>query len=208
MNRMLIESQYIGTCSYWKLLLNAPEICFDKQEHYVKRSYRNRAHILSANDVLRLSIPLESGKNQHSAMKDVRISYKEDWQSLHWQSLISCYSRSPFFEFYEDRIKPFYIKKYDYLLEFNLDYFNVISSILKRNITVHELDRYYKSEEYHGNDFRNFILPRNARIEYFPEYTQVFNDRMEFKPELCVLDLIFNTGNQSATYLDKIVLKF
>ena len=84
MRNILIESQYIGSCSYWKLLLDADTVVIDKHEHYVKRSYRNRAHILGANGLLRLSIPLESGKHQHAAMHDVRISYNQAWQNLHW----------------------------------------------------------------------------------------------------------------------------
>ena len=58
MNAILIESQYIGSCSYWNLLLKAETIVIDQHEHFVKRSYRNRAHILGANGLLRLSIPL------------------------------------------------------------------------------------------------------------------------------------------------------
>ena len=102
MNSILIESQYIGACSYWNILLKSSAITIDKEEHYTKRSYRNRAHILGANGLLRLSIPLERGKQQHSKMKDVRISYNERWQDLHWQSFTSAYRRSPFFEYYED----------------------------------------------------------------------------------------------------------
>ena len=79
MNKILIEAQYIGTCSYWNLLLKADKIILDAEEHFEKRSYRNRAHILGANGVLRLSIPLARGTHQHSKMKDVKISYNERW---------------------------------------------------------------------------------------------------------------------------------
>ncbi len=207
MQTILIEPQYVGSCSYWKILLSADTVCFDMHEHYVKRSYRNRAHILSANGLLRLSIPLESGKNQHAAMKDVRISYKEDWQSLHWQSLISCYSRSPFFEYYEDRFQSFYTTKFEFLSEYNVALFKTILSILKKDIPFQFSERYFKQDETSMLDRRNFILPRNNQVEFFPEYTQVFNDRMPFISDLSVFDVLFNAGNKSQEILNSMRFK-
>lgn len=208
MNSILIESQYIGSCSYWKLLLDADAVVVDKHEHYVKRSYRNRAHILGANGLLRLSIPLESGKHQHSAMHDVRISYNGNWQNLHWHSFTSCYRRSPFFEFYEDHFKKFYEDKFDFLVEYNTEFLKMIAVLLKTEINISFTDKYLKKEDFDGADLRSFILPGKENVVDFPTYPQVFNDRFPFEKDLSVLDLLFNVGTRSKEYLEKIEIKY
>jgi hypothetical protein len=207
MNKILIEAQYIGTCSYWNLLLKADKIILDAEEHFEKRSYRNRAHILGANGVLRLSIPLERGKHQHSKMKDVKISYNERWHDLHWQSFTSAYRRSPFFEYYEDNFKKFYAQKYESLLDYNFQLIQTISKILKTELPIIFADKYYTKTEIDAIDYRSFILPNQSPLIIAEQYTQVFSDRFSFEPDLCVLDALFNLGNRTKDYLMGLPLK-
>jgi hypothetical protein len=204
MKTILIESQYIGCCRYWNLLLQADSIVLDKHEHYVKRSYRNRAHILGANGLLRLSVPLESGKHQHAAMKDVRISYKENWQKIHWQSITAAYRRSPFFEYYEDHFIQFYETEEPFLVDFNLKYLQQIAAILKVELPVVFSEKYNLQSEVKDTDFRNYCMPQHTVATDFPTYPQVFSDRFAFQPDLCVLDVLFNLGNRSVDYLKTI----
>lgn len=201
MNTILIESQYIGSCSYWNLLLQTDEIYLDKHEHYVRRSYRNRAHILGANGLLRLSIPLEHGKSQHAAMKDVRISYNDNWQSLHWHSFTSAYRRSPFFEYYEDYFRKFYEEKYDLLMDYNIELMKTIATILKVDLSIKFSEKYYAKDEFEGKDYRSLFLPNKNSDINFAYYPQVFNDRFPFEKDLCVLDVLFNVGTRSKEYL-------
>lgn len=207
MNAILIESQYIGSCSYWNLLLKAETIVIDQHEHFVKRSYRNRAHILGANGLLRLSIPLVSGKHQHSAMKDVRISYNENWQSLHWHSFTSAYRRSPFFEYYEDHFRKFYEQKIELLIDYNFQFMQTIAAVLKTPLTVSFADKYYKKEEFSGMDYRSLSMPGKESAIGFPSYPQVFSDRFPFENDLCVLDLLFNIGTRAKEYIEKIEIR-
>ena len=52
-------------------------------------------------------------------IKDIRISDHGNWRHLHWNALVSAYGESPFFEYYQDDIRPFFEKRWDYLLDFN-----------------------------------------------------------------------------------------
>ena len=45
---------------------------------------------------------------------------------MHWKSIESAYRSSPFFEFYEDDILPFYNEKFKFLFDFNIELQNVI----------------------------------------------------------------------------------
>lgn len=206
MNTILIEAQYIGAVSYWKELLQAEKIIIDKHEHYVKRSYRNRCHILGANGLLRLSVPLESGKSQHSAMKDVRISYNESWQKLHWQSITSAYRRSPYFEFYEDHFAKFYEDKFEFLLDYNIELLKKIAAILKVDLKIEFTEKYLLPSEFDGLDLRSKVLPIKDDSQLFPEYPQVFSDRFPFEKDLSMLDLLFNKGTTSLDYINKLLI--
>lgn len=201
---ILLEPQYAGSLSYWKLIANAQHILFEQYENYTKRSFRNRCHILSPNGILRLSIPLEHGKNQHCALKDVRISYSENWQKSHWQSLQSGYRRSPYFEFYEDKIIRFYEDKFSFLLDYNIQLFDTLSIILKIKPEYSLTTQYNKEVDSEYSDFRNVLLPNESRSSFqsnIKPYIQVFNDRMDFQSEVAIYDLLFNCGNQSLNYL-------
>lgn len=204
MNAILIESQYTGCCGYWNLLLQADSILIDRQEHFVKRSYRNRAHILGANGILRLSIPLESGKHQRAAMKDVRISYRQDWQKLHWESLVSAYRRSPYFEYYEDGFRKLYNEPVEHLIEYNTQWMMAVASLLKITLPISFTEKYYTTDEFTGKDFRSYFMPHKKNGLNLPAYPQVFSDRFEFQEDLSVLDVLFNLGPRSTDYLKNI----
>lgn len=199
--QIIIESQYIGCARYWSLLVQSEHIVLDQHEHYVKRSYRNRAHILGANGLLKLSVPLEHGKQQRSILKDVRISYQENWQKNHWQSLVSAYRRSPFFEYYEDNFRKLYQTEYEFLFEYNYAYLVQIAKLLNVNLFVSFSVNYQPKSVFQGLDCRNKFLPQQTLSLDFPKYTQVFSDRFDFIPDLCVLDVLFNLGTRSVEYL-------
>jgi hypothetical protein len=169
----------------------------------VKRSFRNRAHILGANGLLRLSIPLETGKHQHSAMKEVRISYNQPWQKIHWQSLTSAYRRSPYFEFYEDKIRHLYTEPTEFLLGYNKAFITAIAGILKTELVIEDAGSYKATMEGEVKDLRSFIVPGKTLSGLNP-YTQVFSDRFPFESDLSVLDLLFNLGPESRDYLEDI----
>jgi len=109
---LLIELQYLAPVQYYAKLCSGHPMLIEQHEHYIKRSYRNRAHILGANGVMRLTIPLKKGKNEGQPIREVQIEYVQKWQQQHWQSIQSAYGKAPFFEHYSDELRPFFEKKY------------------------------------------------------------------------------------------------
>jgi len=128
-------------------------------------------------------------------MKDVKISYAEDWQKDHWKSLEASYRRSPYFEYYEHLFFPFYKEKKETLLEFNLELLDTILKILSLELPYSQSEKYSDYE----NDFRGHSF--ELKTEEIKQYTQVFNDRQEFAPNLSILDAIFNLGPQTTMLL-------
>lgn len=165
-------------------------------------SFRNRCMVAGSNGVVHLSVPLEKGRGQKELMKDVRISHSANWQLQHWRTIESCYSRSPFFEFYRDAVWGLLEKKETFLLDMNMRILEWIKSTLKFPGKLVLTDEYHKSYPPDAIDLRNTMLPKNYQLSGTGmRYTQVFEDRIGFVPNLCILDLLFCCGPNAKTIL-------
>src|SRR5687767_12751081 len=108
--KALLSTAYWPNLEYFYRLLNSGATVIEQFENYQKQSYRNRMWILSANGVLELSVPIEHRATKELT-KDIHISYREKWQHRHWRAITSAYRNSPYFEFFEDRIRTCYENK-------------------------------------------------------------------------------------------------
>jgi hypothetical protein len=94
---LLIDLQYFACVNYINNLFNATNVEIFVSEGYKKMSFRNRCIVAGSNGLVNLSVPLENGRHQKGLLKDVRISYRDAWQTQQWRTLTSCYSKSAFF---------------------------------------------------------------------------------------------------------------
>ncbi|SHE61596.1 WbqC family protein [Pedobacter caeni] len=190
---------YLPPISYFKELKRfGNEFLLEKEEHFPKQTFRNRATIYSPNGSLDLIVPVIRGSKIHTKIKDVRISNDFNWQRLHWKSLESCYRNSAYFEYYEDEFARFYHQKYEFLFDYNLEVVQWLFKQLKTTTSFEVTTEYHEIPE--ELDFRGRTLFKKPEGEFKP-YFQVFDDREGFKPNLSIVDLLFNQGPQSKTYI-------
>ncbi|MBS1523932.1 MAG: WbqC family protein [Bacteroidetes bacterium] len=177
-----------------------PDFVIEKQEHFPKQTYRNRANIYSPDGMLTLVVPVIKGSKVHTPVKDVKISYDFRWQRLHWMSLQGCYRRSAYFEYYEDEFAPFYEKKETFLFDYNDQLFQLILKLLKIKAIVNYTETY--EHEYPAlTDLRHSINSKKESNFLQKPYFQVFEERHGFMKNLSIVDLLFNQGPQSVNYL-------
>jgi hypothetical protein len=187
----LLSTAYLPPVSYIEECISSGKIILEMHEHYIKQSYRNRTNIYGANGLLPLIIPVDHQNLFQVPIKDVRISYVNPWQKIHWRSITSAYRNSPYFEFFEDEFINFYEKKYETLFEFNLLLLEKIFSLLKANVRV-EFTSIYERQPTASEDLRNHFHP-DKRKDIDP-YRQVFSERMGFLNDLSFIDKLFNRG--------------
>ncbi len=200
---LLIEPHFLPSVSWIWLVAQHQEVVLDVSSNYIKSTYRNRAHIPGPNGLLRLSVPLEHGRGQKMPMHTVQISYAEDWQKIIWQTIQSTYRRSPFFEYYEDLLTPFFVKKTGDLMTLNMGLLRVMLKALEEKLVISTTESYIAPGTAGYIDMREVVHPRkdNPLQLQFRPYTQVFSDRHTFMPDMSALDVIFNKGKFSAKEL-------
>ena len=174
--------------------------------------------IPTTNGSLALTIP--TNHNTSLAMKDIRISDHANWRHVHWNALLSAYGESPFFEYYQDDIRPFYEKKYEFLFDFNMEITEKMIELLDIRPKISITNEYFlseerkvKSEEFNSftnhkveniKDFRDAIRPKKPLPDTEFEskrYYQVYEQKFGFQPNMSILDLLFNEGNEAIFYL-------
>ncbi|HET6227306.1 MAG TPA: WbqC family protein [Bacteroidia bacterium] len=204
MNAVLLPTSYLGPLNYYSKLKRFEHCEIEHFEHLPKQTYRSRCAIYSPNGPLILSIPLIK-RNHRQSMKEVKISYDYDWLKLHWRTLESAYRRSPFFEYYEDDLQPFYAsKKHDYLVDFNESIQQKILQLLKLKKQYSFTAEYIKTPD-DKTDLRELFSEKNpafndSNFQVIP-YMQVFETKHGFLPNLSIVDLLFNTGSKALDYI-------
>ena len=206
----LLQNEYFPTIWFFAQCSRFQEISIEAQEHYQKRSYRNRAQISGPNGTVWLSVPLRKGKNRQCPIREVEIAHDEPWQSIHWHSIRTTYGKTPFFEHYADLVESLVYLVSTRLFDHNLGIINALLPEIGIRKTV-TLSRVYETKPKHFIDLRekNPIsgVPDEIQIR-FPEYVQPFLHKQPFHPNLSILDLLFCKGPETVVYLEQVADQF
>ena len=193
--KALLSTTYFGPVQWYQKLARCSEIYIECHDSYVKQTYRNRCHIAAANGIQALTVPIE-----HSSFK---ISDHGNWRHQHWQAITSAYGDSPFFQFYEDDLRPFFTERWEFLHDFNEAIRQKMCELIDIHPQVKFTSFYTKSPDGIA-DFRESIHPKHPLTDadfVARPYYQVYRQRHGFLPNLSILDLLLNMGPESIFYL-------
>lgn len=203
-SQIILSTTYLGPISWYARMIQAEHVLIDLYEHYSKQTYRNRCRITTANGIQNLTIPVVKVNGNHTHVKDIEISYYEKWPQNHWRSITAAYNNSPFFLYYSEELEQFYHKKFKLLSEFNDELMRKVIDLLEMKVIIENTSEYIEEVAYNNVDLRNAYSPKLERSKNFPEYYQVFLDKNGFFPDMSILDLLFNLGPGSLSYLLKL----
>ena len=206
MKAVLLSTTYFGPVQWYQKLHRAEYVQVEQWESFQKQTYRNRCLIATTQGIQALTVPTERGGSP--LIKDTRISDHGNWRHLHWNALQSAYGESPFFEYYQDDIRPFFEQRWDFLLDFNEAIRTKICELIDIQPKVSLTSEYSPSSLLlplsSKTDFRSAIRPKNPLPDpdFVPKpYYQVYQQKHGFLPNLSILDLLFNMGPESIFYL-------
>lgn len=163
-------------------------------------------------------------KNQSKMLpiNEIEINNDLDWQSNHLNSLYSNYQKTSFFTSYYYEIEKILNKKYQFLIDLNLELIKLFMKILKiktkivysSKLNINDLgtekilkiiqqlngDKYLtgqgKGSKRYIEGKENIFQKNNIEIIFqkfkIPQYSQLFN---EFIPNLSICDMLFNIGS-------------
>lgn len=207
---VLLSTAYFAPIQWWQKVYRHKTIYIERYDHFVKQTYRNRCIIATSNGLQPLSVPVEKpadGRLDKTLLRDVRVSDHGDWRRIHWSALCSAYGESPFFEYYADDLRPFFERKWRYLYDFNLAIADKISELLGLHPSFLPTTDYASLSNGAPagvEDFREAIRPKRPLPDpsFTPKsYYQVYGQRFGFQPNLSILDLLCNMGNEAVLYL-------
>lgn len=200
---ILIHPTYFPSISHFAAMVQSENITFEIEDNFQKQTNRNRAYIYSPNGIQLLNIPVKHSKESHQKTKDIKIETDFDWQKQHFKSLEAGYRSSPFFEFFEDDIRPIFEKKHTFLLDLNFEVFAILSKCFRLKLDYTTTTEYFHDVDTTTiTDFRALVNGKKD-LSSFESYTQVFDDKYGFINNLSVLDLLFNEGKYALDYLKK-----
>lgn len=203
MTTAILSATYFGPVQWYQKLNRYDRCLIECHDHYIKQTYRNRCTIATTQGVQTLSVPIERYDGLKCAMRDIRVSDHGNWRHLHWNALMSAYGESPFFEYYADDIRPFFEKRWEFLFDFNMEITFKMCELIDIRPTISTTDTYV-ADTAGMHDFRDTIRPKHPLPDeqFLPTpYYQVYKQKHGFLPNLSVLDLLFNEGNEAVFYL-------
>ena len=181
-------------------MTTAKTLIIEQHDYYQKQTFRNRTYIHGANGKLLLTIPVKHlGEIGHQYYQTVEIENSFNWQKQHWKSIQSAYRSSPYFEFYEDNLAFLYKIKFTSLYSFNKAYFELLLKLLGFEPNVQYSESYKATPA--ATDIRAQIEQKKSDTYLGLKYTQVFENKNGFIPNLSIIDLLFNEGPNTLTLL-------
>lgn len=198
---ILIHPTYFPTIATFVAITKADHVILETQDNYQKQTYRNRSYIYAANGKLQLSVPVIFSQKNRQKYSEVQIANDYKWQDNHWKSLESAYRTSPFYEYYIDELQPLFTESFNSILDFNMKCLEVICECLQLEINITKTEVFEREPE-NIKDYRGLVNAKKENIIALEPYNQVFYTKHGYINNLSILDLLFNEGPNTISYLE------
>ncbi|MEW5692170.1 MAG: WbqC family protein [Candidatus Hydrogenedentota bacterium] len=221
---MMLQPGYLPWLGFFEQIYRTDIFVVFDDAQYTKLDWRNRNRIKSTNgkDVY-ITVPVKKAPTK-TLIKDIKISYNEDWQKRHINLLKACYGKTPYFNDYFEPIIDVINKRFEYLIDLDMELIFLCMNFLglERDISYSSrLKTEVRGKErlmavcielgasycYNGAAGKNLysvekFLENGIKLEFqefkSPVYPQFFGD---FIPNLSIVDLLFNCGDKSLNVL-------
>lgn len=224
---MLLSVAWFPPISYFALMAKdfilspdrvKPSVVYlEACEHYQKQSWRNRCRYYAADGPQILNFPIihESGTHE-LPITEIKVDYSTPWLTRTERAIASAYESSAYFEYYKDDLFAILDSRPEKLFDLNV---KIIKFFLQKTgiaVDLRMTDEYLPVHPgqvpvdtgRYGIDYREVIHPKRPDTTLHDlglekPYFQVFAEKYGFVPNLSIMDLLFNEGPDSISYLKK-----
>ena len=215
------QPAYLPWLGYFDKIIKSDIFIILDTVDYQKNSYQNRNKVLSKNGCSWLTIPLIKD-NKSKLIKDIKISYKYDWQNKHLKTIKQNYSKADYFQNHINQLSLFYENKWDNfnhycyeMLQYFCSLLNIKKKIIllsndanipgkKSELILNLCKNYNATTYYSGINGKNYLNQtqfdnNNIKIIYqnykYKKYKQINSN--SFISNLSIIDLMMNSDNIS-----------
>lgn len=225
---MLLSIAYFPPISYFALMAKEftlspdgviPSVVYlEACESYQKQSWRNRFRFYAGDGPQDLNFPIiHEGRGHPLPITKVKVDYSTPWLQRTERAIASAYDASAFFDYYKDELFAILDSKPETLFDLDLQ---LIKFFLRKTgiaVDLRLTDEYVPvrsrtevmDSALYGPDYRELIHPKRPDpvlhdLGLEKPYFQVFAQKHGFVPNLSIMDLLFNEGPDSISYLKKL----
>src|SRR5260221_1835647 len=223
----IVQSSYIPWKGYFDLIRRSDEFILYDDAQFTKRDWRNRNRIKTPNGPMWVSIPVDVKGKYLQTIKDTRVSDPR-WNERHLKTIAANYARAPWYRHHKEAVEELFLGcRAQSLSEINFRFLSRICEMLaittrlswsmdypcmqapgKTERLVELCRQAGATESLSGPSARDYIdatLFEAAGVtltfmDYagYPEYPQL---HPPFDHYVSILDLLFNTGPETASYM-------
>ncbi len=224
-----IQSNYIPWKGYFDIINHVDEFILYDDVQFTKNDWRNRNKIKTPQGAQWLTIPVKSEGGLHKLIKDT-LAANDHWKIKHRDTLQMNYARAKYYREFSGWLDDLYIDAPSgSISDINYHFISRISKVLDiqtpitwvmdygltetdKNMRLIELCQKTHAEVYvsgpAASSYLNISLfaDHGIKVEYFDysgylEYPQLFPP---FDHYVSALDLVLNTGKESAKYFKRL----
>lgn len=200
-------------------ILKSDRVILTDVEKWSRKGRTHRAEIRNEDGTQWINLPI-LGEDRKKAIKDVRLDHDQQWLEPFWNAIHHNYRNATYFDHFEDElyhdIQQIY--KFEYLLEFNLYFFERMLTYMEVEINYElasKTDGYstfpdecvtnLKADtlylEHQSKNYQRQSSYSKIALNDHPAYSQAYSS---FKRGCSVLDLLLNKGVESFKILEKL----
>jgi len=212
---------YMPWSGFFKKMQESDIFVYFDDVKFVKNNFYNRNLIKTSNGTTLLTVPVISTK-ESSLINNVKIANTHHWKTKHKKSILLSYSKSKFFNEFNNFIEELYDKKFDLLIDINMEIIEYIKkqlNIQTKTIFSSELQASgsgsdkvlnicktlgatnYISGTFWAKDNLNILDFEHNNISVkFKEFQHPIYNQLhgKFIPRMAAIDLLFNEGKNNA----------
>lgn len=200
-------------------MLKAGRVIFTDVEKWSRKGRTHRAQIRNEENAQWINLPI-LGEDRKKAIKDVRLDSSQEWFGPFWNAILHNYKNAMYFDHFEDELfnDIQQANKFEYLLEFNLYFFERLLRYLEIEVNYElssEVEGYstFPDEtlstlnadilylEHQSKNYQRQSEHAEIALENHPIYDQAYAGFVE---GCSALDLLLNKGVESFKILEKL----